>query len=348
MGNSGDKESFNNLVADDFNKNKGKYTKSGHLAYTREVTGASVASDAMQLLQQTDPNLPEGLKISNIFFIHNPVLLAAFESHYQITSVRLQTDPRIFAKKSLKEGEVGCARVLEHFEAMTSRFPWNTEGKPPVIPCLSGTDQAIAGKVAETGWANISSLDVGFFGNGIYFTQSMTYLIPSIAFRKSPAIVLSWVLPGKPYPVIEAHDSVYSLTGAAIKNGYQSHYVLTDISGKIANEDIENPYCEIVIPQEAQCLPAIIYVLEPTSPLIQNHLENQNRAEKPKEEGLVKEEGGGEEGKKLKKEKKSKPAPKEGGETDGKEPKGEKPSKPQKPTEKPPKPTEKPPKGEKR
>jgi hypothetical protein len=46
-------------------------------------------------------------------------------------------------------------------------------------------------------------LDVGFFGSGIYFTTSAKYSIPYFATKPNPAIIISYLIPGNPYPVVE-------------------------------------------------------------------------------------------------------------------------------------------------
>jgi len=50
-------------------------------------------------------------------------------------------------------------------------------------------------------------------------------------------LILSWVLMGNTYPVIEAPEEQNSLLGADLKAGYDSHYVLVK---KIINGSLEN------------------------------------------------------------------------------------------------------------
>ena len=63
------------------------------------------------------------------------------------------------------------------------------------------------------------------------------------------------------YPVIEKHTDENSLMGAAFKNKYNSHYVVTDRQGVCVKEESEGDFVfnEIVIPQEAQIVPAFIF-----------------------------------------------------------------------------------------
>jgi hypothetical protein len=49
----------------------------------------------------------------------------------------------------------------------------------------------------------LSALDVGFFGSGIYFSTSAKYIIPYFATKSNPAIIVSFLIPGNPFPVVE-------------------------------------------------------------------------------------------------------------------------------------------------
>lgn len=90
---------------------------------------------------------------------------------------------------------------------------------------------AIAWKVCATGFANLSSLvrlksclsltwfqDDGFFGKGIYFTTYALYALPYFSTKSDPAVILSFVLPGCSFPVIEHTEGKDSLVGYVVTN----------------------------------------------------------------------------------------------------------------------------------
>jgi len=118
----------------------------------------------------------------------------------------------------------------------------------------------MAEKIAQTGFANLSSLDAGYFGKGIYFGTSTLYILPYFSTKNRPAIIVSYVNMGHVYPAWQDHrDKNNTLLGAIIRGGFNSHYVNTDRRGIVILDD--NPketFDEIVIPQEAQCCPAFI------------------------------------------------------------------------------------------
>eukprot|EP01124_Arcella_intermedia_P023915 TRINITY_DN391_c0_g2_i11.p1 TRINITY_DN391_c0_g2~~TRINITY_DN391_c0_g2_i11.p1 ORF type:complete len:473 (+),score=60.78 TRINITY_DN391_c0_g2_i11:1163-2581(+) len=74
-----------------------------------------------------------------------------------------------------------------------------------------------------------------------------------------PAIIISYVIPGNPYPTSESKDGKDSLLGSAIQNGYQSHFVIVNKGGNPVQSTNEQFYfIELVIPQEAQVVPAFL------------------------------------------------------------------------------------------
>jgi len=202
--------------------------------------------------------------VDKIFTIYNPLLVTNFVGQFKILSTRATKGHQAFREKTWQKqsGEELDSRtkVDQAFDKLCQRFSWNSDLKTPIVGLCHGTDLAIAEKICETGFASLSSLDAGYFGKGIYFTSSVIYAIPYICSRHTPAVVVSWVLPGKPYPVIESHRvSGQSLMGAAIKPGYNSHFVTTNKNGEMT---IGGNYDEIIIPQESQISPAFIFQLK--------------------------------------------------------------------------------------
>jgi hypothetical protein len=56
---------------------------------------------------------------------------------------------------------------------------------PSILPVIHGTALATAWKICATGFANLSCLDDGFFGKGIYFTTYALYALPYFAYVTS-------------------------------------------------------------------------------------------------------------------------------------------------------------------
>lgn len=110
------------------------------------------------------------------------------------------------------------------------------------------------------GFASLNSLDPGFFGRGIYLTSNAEYALRYAGTK--PAIVIAWILPGHPYPVVEDHKSDESLLGAPLQPGCQSHYVRTDMNGYVVKKPDPTSYDEIVLGQENLVCPVLVLEID--------------------------------------------------------------------------------------
>jgi hypothetical protein len=136
-----------------------------------------------------------------------------------------------------------------------------------------------------------------FYRSGIYFTSSAFYAIPYMTRALEPSMIVSWIIPGNTYPVIESpaigiavldascshfagsDTAGFSYLASPLKKGFESHYVVTALDGlpmkkidqtnalAIGSEDGERSqkyYDEIVVTQENQILPAFILQFDST------------------------------------------------------------------------------------
>jgi len=194
-------------------------------------------------------------------------LVNAFVTQMDIIQNRMKNDPTLFSNKGylFSSDKVIKGWVNSKFESRCSECPWNNEERPMILPGIHGTSFAVAWKVCGTGFANLSSLDDGFYGKGIYFTTYAIYALPYFATKDQPSIIVSFLLPGNTYPCTEHPSSPQSKVGAALVSGYNSHYAITERSGYPPSEPKENLFDEIIIPQEAQIMPVLLIRVNPTN-----------------------------------------------------------------------------------
>lgn len=231
------------------------------------------------------------LGIVNAQQVYNMALIQSFINTWNTMNTRVQDkdSSAIFSNEGWKEQgtleeQERRQFTYQHFVEQTQLYPWNREFKQlakdraigSIIMIAHGTDLTVAEKIAQTGFASISSNDAGWYGRGIYFSSSGLYCFPYFCLRKNPVLLLSWVLPGNTYPVIENHLGPNSIEGTSLKPGYNSHYVCTDRNGQIydpANELKDSAkFNELVIIQESQVLPAYIVEIDKTNfPQLRDH-----------------------------------------------------------------------------
>jgi len=211
------------------------------------------------------------LPIKRIIAVYNPSLTSRFANNTLLLQERSKAVPW---SNSWKDDDFNGLRekVFQEYTQKVNSFSWNNELKVPILAAIHGTGLATAKAISKTGFAALSSLDAGYFGKGIYFSSDSLYSLP-YAVRpgvSEPTLILSFVVPGNIYPTVEQHKGPQSLMGKPLRTpGYHSHFVLTNKDGlAISPENIlQNVYDEIVIPVEAQVVPAYIIELENSSEL---------------------------------------------------------------------------------
>jgi hypothetical protein len=228
---------------------------------------------------------PRGLGIKRIVCYHNPTLTRAFEELLKLTEEE--------AKKMLPQWNK--EPLAQHRGNMIQRWRTCSESFSPfsvkagrridafvnckIIPLWHGT--AAVEDIANSGFtffgkhhffdaaskpgANAST-DQGFFGSGIYFTNSAAYS----SMYCSKSIFLSWISMREPYPVVNdvvrpnRGSDMKKLAGKGAYQNYNAHYIpVTSIAPNDPNCMIyhachasEAPtYDEYVVFQKSQVLP---------------------------------------------------------------------------------------------
>ena len=222
--------------------------------YSRSYKLEGKKMTKIRLLLDTFFSNNNTLMIDNVQAIYNKALTVSFINHWNTSLARYVNDHNQFYYRDYGN-DVIKMNVMSEFEKKREKFPYSIPIPIPLLPVLHGTDLCIAEKIAKTGFASLSSLDAGFFGKGIYFTTNILYTLPYCLVKRNPTVILSYTNMGNVYPVTEKMD------GMALKNGYNSHYVLTNKHGNIITLDDSYLCDEIVVNQEVQILPAFIITL---------------------------------------------------------------------------------------
>lgn len=181
----------------------------------------------------------DGIGVKNIYAVYNRSLVTQLSLTKQKFDNRASKDSQLFFAEKWKMQEESESRIRlrqwtkDNFLNRMSDFEWNHNDRVGILPVIHGTSINIAWKVCVggmtklislslifgfayfvimsalffwfsiAGFANLSVLDVGFYGSGIYFTTSAKYSIPYFATKPNPAIIISYLIPGNPFPVVE-------------------------------------------------------------------------------------------------------------------------------------------------
>jgi len=136
----------------------------------------------------------------------------------------------------------------------------------PILAVAHGTDLDKAKRIIVSGFATLSIIDAGYYGKGMYFTTSAIYTVPYFISKPNPSILICFILPGNPYPVIENPKQAGNIVGQPIMTGYHCNYVVTRKDGLPLTEynylnENKLYYNEIVLGDESQVVPIFLILL---------------------------------------------------------------------------------------
>ena len=252
------------------------------------------------LLQPSDPeaalvlryfmaNKPPGYSIGQITCIHNRSLHAGFTAHLTHTEEEAKKFPPSWDTETLPQER---SRAVESWRTLTQPFSPITVTieqeaevlkSTKILPLWHGTTFEKAQSICESGFTYFGkhayftgrgsgSTDIGYFGSGIYFTDSAQYA----TLYSQRFLLLSWVSMREPYPVVNDRPLPYkgsdmnTLEGKGAYKNYDTHFV------PVVSIMPHEPYCmnyfpcfqnqkpawhEIVVFQKAQALPCFIIEL---------------------------------------------------------------------------------------
>lgn len=202
------------------------------------------------IMKYFNQNKPTNYGIRNILCVHNPVLTKAFETQLEQTEMGAHNFPPSWKDEEPKnERALTIARWKKQSDQFSPLQLTTSERAQllvatRVIPLWHGTNKADAictsgftffgkhhllDKSAKAGPAG--STDIGYFGSGIYFTNSAQYASMYNADKVGGTLILAWVSMREPYPVVSNTPSpnigadMSKLQGRGAYQNYNAHYI---------------------------------------------------------------------------------------------------------------------------
>jgi len=215
------------------------------------------------------------LDILQAYVIFNEALVTQFIGHAAVMETRMVEQAHIFANQRWKKLDQDDSElklredVMDKFTKLANSYDYNQQRQgTKMMPVVHGTNFKVARSICCTGFANLSSVDDGYYGKGIYFTSSAMYAYTYYSNSPEPVLIVCWILTGNVYPVIEAHnnpDPAKNLLAKPLVSGYNSHYIVTNPDGSVRNDIKANTLAsdEFVVPQENQICPVYLVKLKP-------------------------------------------------------------------------------------
>lgn len=212
--------------------------------------------------------------IKKAYAVYNEYLSSSFYNKAKHIYSEHHTKPDFFNKSDWKKKEEEASELVQkfrfhdHLDQMCKTYPWNSPNKSRVIPLIHGTNNDAVKSICLNNLSAICNTDKGYYGQGIYFTNSIIYAKNYSQPNQDGhhVYILCYVLPGNDYPVTENPFGDDSFRGKSLKPGYQSHYTLVnkfefDLAFPIEGNIEDNCVCELVVFENAQILPLyVIYI----------------------------------------------------------------------------------------
>lgn len=205
------------------------------------------------------------LVLKKVEFIENDVLearfLAFFDRLVQRTMSRRESRCDPAARADSKEVAEWREWVLRQLAKSVMRVSGN-ESINLMLGWHGSSEESIK-KIAQTGFlepdeleaAGIKVTDPGWYAPGLYFTSFPSYGAKYAAIKKSNCLLVSWVLLGRPFPVVEAAGVLKKRV-----DPYDSHFVVVDSKYGAPCKPKDPPgKDEIIVFSKSQVLPRFIF-----------------------------------------------------------------------------------------
>ena len=204
-----------------------------------------------------------GHEIHKVLVIRDQAQLRNFEGG--LVKLNAKEGKPVFDPKWGNENQPGHRQeVMNRLGTMVTQSTKAPHVK--LMPVWHGTNAVAAQGILESGFANLALVDAGFFGKGLYGTNSAEY--SHRVYGK--ALLLSWMAFTSAYPVIRG--DMNKLTAKGVYQRYDAHYVPVvprtpsphEVNYLPTRPGQEPKFDEIVVFQRDQMMPRYVVELRPT------------------------------------------------------------------------------------
>jgi len=169
-----------------------KFSK--HDEYMKYRVGDTEDCIVSKYLRSMDRSL-----IGNIDIVHNAAQLRLFHGAIETFEKRLETG--LFnAELSFESNPEERQKVLTRLRSSPILAKHNR--KALIVGGFHGTTVEKAESILKVGFANLATLDDGWYGKGIYFTSQPQYAYQYCKTKSNPCLIFSYLILANPFPVI--------------------------------------------------------------------------------------------------------------------------------------------------
>ena len=236
---------------------------------------------------------PNHYSIRKVYCIHERHQQQAFELN--LSSIEREAtkfkatwhkEPRASQREKAIERWKQSVNIFSPFYTMETDGRRRAWKNVKILPLWHGSSEEVCESIATLGFVHFGkislggstpeSTDEGFFGSGIYFTNSARY---AADIYSRGHIFLAWVSMREPFPIVgdPSQIDMKAIKGKGAYKAYNAHYIpVTSINPSDHSEAIyyptkenEKPHCdEFVVFHKSQTLPRFWIELEVEIPYI--------------------------------------------------------------------------------
>lgn len=251
-----------------------KAEPAGQMHYRKTILtqGDQVGSG---ILAYYNKSKPTNRHIKTMYYVHNSDLTRGFEGG--IAGMEKEAMSPFFQPSWRQEDQVPLrTRVIKRWERdanIFSPFEIPREGrnvdkytKTKLFPLWHGTNKKVCESICQTGFTYFGkhqfsqggkdslSTDIGYFGSGIYFSDSAQYAAD--IYSEEGYLVLAWVIMREPFPGVADRPypgkpkDMQLLEGHGAYKNYNAHYI------PVISVDPKNSKCSVYYPCTEDQVPA--------------------------------------------------------------------------------------------
>ena len=209
---------------------------------------------------------PHRYGIGRIYCVHERHQQQTFELN--LSSIERETEtfpptwtlePHVAERAVAIDRWKGATQIFSPFQTMESDGRKRTWTHTKVLPLWHGSSKTVCDSVCKSGFTFFGktsigsaggpkSTDEGFFGSGIYFTNSARYAADIYG---EGQLLFAWVSMREPFPVVgdPTQTDMQVLKGKGAYKDYNAHYV------PVSSVDPSNPYEALYYPTQRGQIP---------------------------------------------------------------------------------------------
>ena len=227
-------------------------------------------------LQPPAGSSDHGITLSRVEVVKSATTLGLFNYRMQQTAARLTANGGKNPFVRTWPSDETKTAMLRHLE---SQFAAAERDGVRVLPLWHGCSADDANEIMSKGPAALATLDLGYFGSGIYFSQQPDYAAayPAKVFSGQTTgvcnvmLLLCAVCVGSVYPITRGEDYAdgsreSKYYGRPLHSGCDAHFALIDSTVGYQAAKVDTPlqhhFDEVVVSQESQVLPIAKVLVE--------------------------------------------------------------------------------------